>query len=210
MLTACTTEEYKSGDGYYSYMRADFAVAYTDADGKMASVMLDSGDSVTLASPYNISDKAVADSSYRGVLYYNINDGEISPRGFSGVVTLHPYGKYGFLSTAYDPMGWESMWISKNRSYLNLSILPKMGTEDGNDNKHAVGLLMDTVYVDTDGTKTCSLKLLHWQNDVPEYYTVQRYLSIPIADFDSILTEGDKIQMTINTYDGEVVKTISY
>ena len=52
------------------------------------------------------------------------------------------------------------------------------------------------------GGKKYTLRLLHKQNKVPEYYTVRTFVSIPTTFFH----KGDSIVLHIDTYKGEVVK----
>lgn len=48
LFAACTADNYDTGDGKYSYLRADFVEAHTVASGKIDYAITDDGDSVSL------------------------------------------------------------------------------------------------------------------------------------------------------------------
>jgi hypothetical protein len=62
----------------------------------------------------------------------------------------------------------------------------------------------DSVQTYTDGRRTLCCKLGHDQGGVPEYYSLQRYFSIPVSRI-----PADTLRLTINTYEGQVVKVLS-
>ena len=50
-LSSYNQESYESGDGGYSYMKAEFVDAYTNDGAILVHVMTDHGDSLALAKP---------------------------------------------------------------------------------------------------------------------------------------------------------------
>ena len=54
-----------------------------------------------------------------------------------------------------------------------------------------------------DGTVTALLHFYHNQADIPQYYSNKYYLSV-LCD----KMTCDSIRLTVNTYDGEVVRTL--
>ena len=52
------------------------------------------------------------------------------------------------------------------------------------------------------GAKKYKLRLQHKQNNVPQYYTVRTFVSIPTSFFH----KGDSVELHIDTYKGEVIK----
>ena len=82
-------------------------------------------------------------------------------------------------------------------------MLLKAGKTDGEDAVQTLGLVDCGTTVGDDGKRTRHVKLYHDQGGVPEYYTVQRYASIDIKD----LGDVDAVSITVNTYNGEVIKT---
>jgi len=55
-----------------------------------------------------------------------------------------------------------------------------------------------------DGSRTLHVFLSHDQGNVPEYYTVQAYVSIPASQL-----KADSVRFRINTYSGPIEKTLS-
>ena len=102
-----------------------------------------------------------------------------------------------------DPVGVESVWAAKS-GYINMSLLLKAGKTDGEDAVQTLGLVDCGTTVGNDGKRIRHLKLYHDQGGVPEYYTVQRYASIDTKDLGDI----DAVSITVNTYSGEVTKTL--
>ena len=85
-----------------------------------------------------------------------------------------------------------------------MSLLLKAGKTDGEDAVQTLGLVDCGTTVGNDGKYIRHLKLYHDQGGVPEYYTVQRYASIDTKD----LGDVDVVSITVNTYSGEVTKTL--
>jgi hypothetical protein len=104
-----------------------------------------------------------------------------------------------------DPVGFESMWVSKNGSYLNLSLLLKSGKAEGDTSLHTLGVVSNGTTTDADGHRTLHLTLYHDQGGVPEYYTVQQYVSIPTQ----LLKDADTVELTLNTYNGKKVVKVA-
>ena len=82
-------------------------------------------------------------------------------------------------------------------------MLLKSGSTDG-DNKQLVGLVLESESTDADGKRHVVLRMYHEQNSVPEYYTVQQYVSI-----DAKQLKADFVELRVNTYKGEVTKNIT-
>ena len=68
-LVSCTRDEYEKGDGEYSYMRADFAEAYSSDAGVLGSFVTDEGDSLVLSPRHDCSWASTPDSVYRTLMY---------------------------------------------------------------------------------------------------------------------------------------------
>lgn len=201
LLSACETENYTSGDGKYSYLRADFGEAYTNYDSLISKVITDDGNNVVLASPYKASSyKLKSDTTYRCMFYYKaFDDGTIEPYAFATVPVMRLHQKISPDSTKYDPMDLESAWMAKSGKYLNVSLLLKTGTEDGNKNVQAIALMTDTIIPNSSGKNTLHLVFLHWQNNVPEYYTARQYVSISCDTLRKYISTGDSINLKVYT-----------
>lgn len=214
-LTACTSEAYDSGDGTNSYLTADLVLLRTAPDKSVRSVQLDDGRELRLSNPFAKDWIERPDTVYRALLYYDktIINGSANANSVSAVrarsVRLVPVLRISAAADVdnilTDPVGFESMWVSKNGSYLNLSLLLKSGKAEGDTSLHTLGVVSNGTTTDADGHRTLHLTLYHDQGGVPEYYTVQQYVSIPTP----LLKDADTVELTLNTYNGKkVVKVV--
>ncbi|MGN1228957.1 MAG: hypothetical protein ACI4T5_04790, partial [Prevotella sp.] len=165
-------------------------------------VVTDDDTKLTIDAPVTAKWITTADSTYRAVAYYNkVGNGKAEIVSIGRVPTLVPVDSVEKVIT--DPITFESMWRSKNGAFLNLSIWIKVGNTSVENAHQTIGLLRTDVTTADDGRTTTHLTLLHSQGDIPEKYSTQYFLSIPR---DSIPT--DSVHLTINTYSGQVEKTI--
>lgn len=210
LLESCTTEPYESGDGDLSYMRADFVEANTDSEKSVVSVKTDDGLNLFLSPSLTAKWITVADTTYRALVYYNtqedLRDGTtVRPLAISPV-TVTKVIKKGIISSgttfATDPVTLETAWESGGR-YLNLGLQLKTGTTDGKTESQVLGMLYTGTENTESGGRLHKLKLLHSQNGVPEYYSAQVYVSVPLYNLPFEAASGDSIQICVNTYDGE-------
>lgn len=203
--TACTTEDYETGNGEYSFLRADFAEVHTAGEKKVVNARTDDGDSLVLQPPLDCSWATVPDSTYRALLYYSREPGKsLEVEGFSAaqVLVLHAMEVKDKTKVVTDPLTLESAWISPNGKYLNFGMFVKTGVSDAKDAYQTLGMARDTVITSEDGIRVHHLRLMHKQNGVPEYYSSRIYTSIPLAPF----AQGDLLRVEINTYEGPVVR----
>lgn len=212
---ACTTDPYESGDGMLSYVRADFVEAVTDNAKNVVSAQTDDGTKLWLSPALTAKWITVADTTYRALLYYNATDSlhseaTVKPVAISSVVvTKVTKGKATPLAEGFstDPVALETAWMRGSR-YINLGLQVKTGTSDGKTGTQSLGMLYK-------GTETRStgrmhrLQLLHGQNGVPEYYSAQVYVSVPLYDLPFETSPGDSIRIAVNTYDGETTRTFA-
>lgn len=70
LLASCTTEQYDSGDGKWSYLRSDFAEVCTDAQSRMSSFTTDEQLSLQVEGTPKVSWMTTPDSTYRALVYY--------------------------------------------------------------------------------------------------------------------------------------------
>lgn len=195
MTAACSSDSYDTGDGEYSYLQADFCMAHATAAKTVDYFVTDRGDSVRLASPATASWLPAKDTLCRALAYYD----KASQRMFalSQVLVARPMAKVSADSVATDPMTIESAWTGGG--FLNIGIAVKSGSTDKVDARQAIGIMADSVCADGDTVRAVTLRLLHAQNGVPEYYTVRTYLSMPIP------TAWKHARLTVcaNGYNGE-------
>ena len=210
ILSSCTQESYESGNGEYSTMKAEFVEAHTNKDSKLVNVMTDDGDSLLLTKPVENKWATTADSTYRALLYYNKVDRKAEPISISSIPTpaIHMASEYK-EGVKTDPVKFVSSWRSRNRRYLNLGIILLTGSTE-KDIKQKIGLLCDSVVTTDSGQQQVFLRFCHDQNGVPEYYSMEGYVSIKVSRLPCKLNDGDIVYVAINTYDGMITRQFEY
>lgn len=203
LFAACETDSYDKGTGESSLTTADLMTAHSNKDKAIDHVVIDDGTKLTLEKPVTAKWVTTADSTYRVVAYYNkVGNGKAEIVSMGIVPTLVPVESVKEAIT--DPVTFESMWRSKNGTYLNLSLWLKTGSTSIEDAHQTIALLRTNVTTADNGRTTSHLTLLHSQGDIPEKYSAQYFISIPR---DSIPT--DSVHLTVETYSGRVDKTIA-
>lgn len=208
-LAGCTSHDYDTGDGDYSYLRADFVEAHTAADKQVDYVDTDDGTRLHLATPFTPTWTAKADTVYRALLYYNnvttaSGDTQAEAVGAQSVPVLTPAARKQFDSVKTDPVTFESAWLSANKRYINLGLSLKTGSADDDEAVQTIGMVDDGLTTLDDGTRVANLVFYHDQGGVPEYYSSRRYVSISTS-----AVNADVVSITLNTYSGTVVKQLS-
>ena len=211
-LAACTTNNYDAGDGTNSYLTAELAMLHTAADATVHAAVLDSNTPVRFANPFRLDWAQKPDTVYRALLYYDKPTTTTEAKGFTAkarsvvaVPVLSPVAASEVKQMHTDPVGFESLWLSKNGEYINVSLLLKCGTPSGDNVRHQIGVVSRGITTADDGQRTLHLTLFHDQGAMPEYYTVQQYISIPTAS----LHDADRVVLAVNTYEGGVERQIS-
>jgi len=205
LVVACKQENYETGDGVYSLMRADFAIAHTDASKTIDYFLTDENDQLALQQPDKKSWASVADTFYRVMVYYNkVEDAKADVVSMTRVNVARIMLKDSLKEAEKrDPVKLESVWLSKNKRYLNSGFYLKTGSSTDDNQLHRLAIVKDTVIVNTDGKKTMRIWLFHDRGNVPEYYSQRSYYSIPVDTL-----SVDSVSLTIPTYDGMVTKTL--
>lgn len=203
--TSCSNTSYEEGDSKLSYLRTDFADATTDSQGRLSAATTDDGVSLTFTRPMQTSWSNAADSLCRVLLNYNMyangaDSNVVELLAAKIVYTLQPAKPSVQTQAATDPVSLVSAWKSKNGNYVNLRLGLKTGKASG-DQRQSIGLALDST-VTSDGSTTYCLRFLHSQGGVPEYYTTDAYVSIPIKQ----MTTGSKVRLSLNTYNGWVTR----
>ena len=204
VLSSCETDSYEKGEGRYSLLQADFACLTVDGEKQGVSFITDEGDSYLISNPLKTSWIQTADTVYRTYLYYNkVDNGKAKVTSMGLLPTLIARQAKDFKRQPQDPVGLESAWLTRDGRYINMGLLLKNGRNDnGEEGLHALSLVLDEVRQNADQTQTACYRLLHDQGKAPEYYTNRRYVCILLP------TEQrpDSVCLTVNTYDGVVVK----
>lgn len=204
LLASCTSETYDTGDGPYSYMRADFVEAHTSAAEEMDRVVTDDDVELVLSPHIGAKWASKADTFYRALFYYDYQEGmrQVRPRSVAQVMVLRPIRTSRPDTLRHDPMVFESAWMSKNKKYLNIRFAVMTGQDaEGQIRKQDIGLQCDTVWQDG-RVKALRFRLIHDQCGVPEYYSSHGYLSVPLDD----TARGADLSLRLTTYRGEVTR----
>lgn len=208
-LLGCTNEAYDTGDGAYSYMRADLVDAHTDGNVQIDYIDTDEGERLSAYNTYTISWTKTGNTTYRTLLYYNkiaTGQNSYSAQILSSqwVPVLAPDTLKANETAATDPITFTSAWLSANKKYINIGFSIKTGKADDSEAVQTIGLVYNGTTTTDDGRKCDELLLVHDQGNVPEYYSTRYYASIRTADIDA-----DIVRIKLNSYDGEVVKEFS-
>lgn len=174
LLVACSHDDYDTGDGHYSYLRADFGMAHATG-GAFDYLLTDGGDSVRFSSPVTATWATRSDSLYRVMAYYDTSSHQVF--SLSEVLVVQALEPSAVPQPVTDPLTLESAWAAGG--FLNIGFAVKTGRSDSIDARQQIGLLVDSVVTAADG-RHAYLTVLHAQNGVPQYYTVHGFMSLPL------------------------------
>ncbi|MGM9713778.1 MAG: hypothetical protein ACI3Y5_06635 [Prevotella sp.] len=157
----------------------------------------------------NVSWATTPDSTYRAMLYYENTDNaeDVTPLYAESVLCLTPRTpeEAKDWSGNNDPLEIATAWYGQNRKYLNIRMDIMSGTPDSETQRHALGLVCDTVFT-SPGGKRFSYRICHSQNGIPEYYTISAYASIPTTS----MAEGDTISLVYMSHSGIMRRDMAY
>lgn len=205
-ITACTTDSYEKGEGEYSTLQADFVEAHANAELKIDYMKTDNDELLSITEPVNRSWITKADSMYRSVVYYKKEGAAASIESIAEVpvATILPTKELAKrMKRLNDPLTLESVWIGKNKRFLNVSLYVKSGSTEDSNAIQRLGIANDSTKT-VNGKLTWHLRVCHDQGDVPEYYSEQTYFCLPLYKI-----KADSLVLTFNTYDGVVTKQFS-
>lgn len=206
-LSACTTDSYDTGDGRYSYLRADFVELHTLAPHVADRALTDADSLLLFDPPAEVAWAEKGDTTYRALLYYHFRDGQARLYSAARVLVPKPFKSLRPDTLKTDPLGFESLWIGRNNRYLNIRLSLKTGTDEaGNMGAQSLGLHQDTAYVDSQGSRHVVYRVLHGQNGVPQYYSTRAFLSLPLSG----VARGTVFTFRINTYAGVITRSLTY
>ena len=207
-FTACTIDYYEKGEGDYSSMQGDFAMVHANNDKKIDYADLDNGERLYLAEPLAKTWVDKADALYRSMFYYKKNGSSIEVVSISQIseigIIIADTLKKRKVEVKTDPLKLESIWVSKNKQYLNASIYLKTGSATDENAIHRLGLVLDSVHLNKDKTTVVYMRLFHDQGGMPEHYSVNTFFSLPLEKL-----PVDSICLTVNTYNGKQTKCLS-
>lgn len=207
LLASCTTEQYDSGDGKWSYLRSDFAEVCTDAQSRMSSFTTDEQLSLQVEGTPKVSWMTTPDSTYRALVYYAAPGSPVPVKVFTVNNVLCP--KIKRLQTSAlpktDPVSFVALWLSANRKYVNITFDVKTGSSGSDADGQSIGAVLTDMTRNADGTLTAHITFCHDQGNVPQYYSSRQYASLAVAQ----MQDADSASIVINSYKGKIVKTIS-
>ena len=199
LLVACNTDNYDSGDGDLSYLRADFVEAHTSAPMTIDRAVNDEGTDIFLATPLKAQWATKADTTYRALLYYNNVKNAAEPLSVAQVFVLTPKKAEDIEGGAKtDPVVFDSAWLSENKRYINLGLQLKTGKSDDQDAIQTIGIVRDD-----DRDDVLSFTFVHNQGNIPEYYSSRIYVSIAV----DAAMHGKTVVLHVNSYDGPVERS---
>lgn len=206
LLASCTTEQYDSGDGKWSYLRSDFAEVCTDAQSRMSSFTTDEQLSLQVEGTPKVSWMTTPDSTYRALVYYAAPGSPAPVKVFIVNNVLCP--KIKRLQTSAppktDPVSFVALWLSANRKYVNITFDVKTGSSGSDADGQSIGAVLTDMTRNADSTLTAHITFCHDQGNVPQYYSSRQYASLAVAQ----MQDADSASIVINSYKGKVVKTI--
>ena len=142
-MASCQNEGYDTGDSEYSYITAELALLHTNSNKAVAYATLDDGSSLQFASKFTTKWTDKADTVYRALLYYDkAIDGSttVKARGVTQVPVIGIVKQEDVKNMCTDPLDIESVWMAKNKTFINLSLLLNSGTTE-TDNQQSIGLV---------------------------------------------------------------------
>lgn len=194
-LSSCRNDGYQTGDGPLSYLRAD----YVDMEGRggvVTTIVTDEG--VVLPFMAGLRMSATNDTIIRCLLYYSSpEDGTpVEILSSKPVAVLLPVADSGIASA--DPVHLTSAWLARSGRYVNL----QLGVMTGNDKPASASqqLQLNIDSISQVGRGHLYVSLRHDQGGVPQYYTEEVLLSIPMP-------QQDSLTLDVNTYSGVVRRT---
>lgn len=232
LLASCTTEQYDSGDGKWSYLRSDFAEVCTDAQSRMSSFTTDEQLSLQVEGTPKVSWMTTPDSTYRALVYYaapgspsasgpsssssssasftersaqNLASAPVKVFTVNNVLCPKIKRLQTLAPLKTDPVSFVALWLSANRKYVNITFDVKTGSSGSDADGQSIGAVLTDMTRNADGTLTAHITFCHDQGNVPQYYSSRQYASLAVAQ----MQDADSASIVINSYKGKVVKTIS-
>ena len=234
LMSACSHNAYDTGDSRYSYLRTDFAEAYTDGNGALWSAITDDGDSLVFTSTLQRAWAAKPDSVYRTLLYYNLQPAD----GVTPASTASGVSSASGSSSASSPAAssTEPLRVEPVNAALVYVLTPHMGDDSlsllrdpvvfqsawQSSNKRYInlGLALMTGEPESDGARQtigmiCDTITTDGNGNRMFYLRfchdqggVPEYYksSVYVSIPVSGLRAGDAVTVTIPTYDGPVVR----
>lgn len=203
-VVGCKDDEY-----VYPNVLTEMVDIRTDSSGKLSYLNTDTGKS------YQINERSglegfTPDSIYRTLsIFEPISDEtkDLSATLYSCqfVISVVPVAEETFKDgIKTDPLDIDRIW--RSGKYINM-VLDVMGK----DKTHILNFVDKGIRNNDDGSKTLAITVFHSQNGDYEAFTRKAYASIPLWPYEDKLSNGDKVEITINTYkEGITTREFNY
>lgn len=205
LMSACSDDDSST----VSRLTAEMCDMHTSQRAVADYANTDNDQRLTFMRPLNVSWATTPDSIYRAMLYYDNTDngGSVTPLYAESVLFLKPRTPQEAKDWKdnNDPLEVATAWYAQNRKYLNIRMDIMSGTPDDEHQRHALGLVCDTVIV-SPGGRRLYYRICHSQNGIPEYYTISAYASIPTAS----VAKGDTISLVYESHSGTLCRDMVY
>ena len=191
-LTGCK-EEY-----IYPRVTTEFCDVKTDGSGRLSALLTDRNELLHISYRPGI-DGFTKDSTYRCTAKYTVpeNTDSVFLYSLHPTVSHQPIAIEKFLANnegiIQDPVTLESIWSADR--FINMILLQK-----NKDIPHLYQLIDEGIQTSANGQKTVGIIIYHNRMDDYEAFNSEVYVSIPLNLYNNILTDGDRIQVKISTY----------
>lgn len=193
-LLSCSDDK---DDYVYPSVLSEFADVYSGNDRKLVCLQTDNGQRLEILNASKIStDGVVADTVYRSLVRYErkktgaeVYAIQMIPAPTPNVQTDFPEG------IKNDPIEVQSLW--RGGDYLNIILLVKAQKA-----KHIFRFVEDSVTVSDSGIHTLHFRLYHDAGGDVQAYTQKAYLSLPLTSYESLLSPGDTLSLSVPTTAG--------
>lgn len=210
-ISSCQ-KDYVSGEGSLSYLRADH-VDISIHQSLITSIERDDG--VMLTPTIQRMKAESTDTVIRCILYYNQRNAgaPIEMLKMTPVYVTHAIRPTLAHQYRTDPVTLTNAWVSKNMRYLNIGIGVLSGITEEEGMTHNLSLVCDSVTNHSNGKKHAHITLAHDRRNMPEYYTREINISLPLDNVNGLNTKStlrpDTITLYVNTYKGMMRNTFA-
>lgn len=197
LFASCSSSD---DDFKYAQMVAEMCDAYSSPAKSLVYAVADDDRRIDFESSLPASWATKSDTLYRAILYYNKVEGstKVRPLTAERVFVLNPVPlSESQAKDERDPLALRAAWYAKNGKYLNLQLAVKAGAVDDDATRQTLGMVCDTIMRSAAGDRYY-YRIVHNQNGVPAFYSVDVYASVPTSQ----LQKGDTLTLTVPTWEG--------
>ncbi len=206
-VLSCSREPYESGDGILSYLHADYA-DITISAANVTDILTDDNIHLATARQLTVSQDMPQDTTLRRLIYYTTHEksSPIEILQLTPVTVVTTYTPEDLSTNRQDPLKLTAAWLSRNHRYLNLQLGLMVGNDTDGKSQHILQFACDSIHTEDKGA--IFLSLYHDQAGIPEYYTEDIHISLPLSQLVPTALQlqntppADTISLTINTYSG--------